>query len=217
MVYHIFCEKHTPLKLRRTLESQEKKMKEEIEKFFKFAEKYCTTMVSLNYQRQRQGSLTEQITLDQNTGYQRMRRKEDDPSYLNLIQKYKEIISQKNSSLSLESNHKGESENVFSIKDALESHMWINKDKMLAADDEVWGIMPYKNLTPEQKYNKYRKICAKLRHENKAKEHQRNIERDENSDDDDDYNIKEDRQKEKNRRNMKKNKEKQSKIKSSVS
>ena len=39
MVYYIYCSKHTPLQLRRQLETREKKKKEEIAKFFKAIEK----------------------------------------------------------------------------------------------------------------------------------------------------------------------------------
>lgn len=39
----IYCEKHTPLKLRRILENKEKKYKEEIFKFYRSIEKYYDT------------------------------------------------------------------------------------------------------------------------------------------------------------------------------
>lgn len=38
--YYIYCEKHTPLKLRRLYEQKEKKTKEEIFRFFKTLNKY---------------------------------------------------------------------------------------------------------------------------------------------------------------------------------
>ena len=38
--YIINCERHTPLKLRRILESKEKRYRDEISKFFKQVEKY---------------------------------------------------------------------------------------------------------------------------------------------------------------------------------
>ena len=38
--YYIYCEKHTPLKIRRLYESKEKKTKEELFRFFKTLNKY---------------------------------------------------------------------------------------------------------------------------------------------------------------------------------
>jgi len=43
--YFIFCEKHTPLKLRRTLETKEKKYRDDLTKFCKSIEKYYFTYV----------------------------------------------------------------------------------------------------------------------------------------------------------------------------
>ena len=215
MIYHILCEKHKPLKLRRTLETQEKKLKDELDKFFKLAEKFCSTMASLHNQRQKQIVLNETITTDMNSQQKkRGAKKEDMTSYLNLVKKYKEIASKISDFELSKNNKKRDFENSFLIKEENKTIKSIISETMLTVDDEVWKIMPYKNLTPEQKYNKYKRICTGLKQENKIKDFKRNTEKEIYINSESDYSIEEvEKQiKEKKKRIIKKNKEKKSTI-----
>lgn len=52
-------------------------------------------------------------------------------------------------------------EEIFKVTDTHIPRTSINKK--LSADDELWSYMPYKSLTPAQKYKKYKKIMNKIK------------------------------------------------------
>lgn len=89
--------------------------------------------------------------------------------YLNLVEEWRKKIPSKLYTITLiKARHtvKDEfgsiiKEDVFKVTDTHIPRQ--NPHKKIGADDEVWTIMPYKNLTPAQKYKKYKKFMMKFK------------------------------------------------------
>jgi len=159
------------LKLRRTLESKEKKMKEEISQFFKLVEKYCHNMTN-NSHNNHTGPVDPILAPEK---VRKSEKREDTDYFMSLVEKYREITAKKPCVITLETafeeeKEEGNNEKFYNILNISLPKANFTKNRKLVADDEIWGVLPYKNYTPEQKYKKYRKICSVMRKESKAKE-----------------------------------------------
>lgn len=165
-MYHIFCEKHVPLKLKRTLETRENQAKGEIERFFKGIEKYYTAflMEPTKFELIPDSSLSQQqeenkLLIKKNKKrYQR----DDSDHFMNLIDKYRKKQMKKPSTITLQ---KIASENSCQHYEIIEIETPKNpnqKYKKLHINDDIWVQMPYKGLTPYEKYKKYKRILVKV-------------------------------------------------------
>jgi len=168
--------------LKRTLEAKEKKMRDDLTKFFKAVEKYYLTYLTDPKYMQK---IDPVLLLDRdNKDLLRKKRKyvkKDDGSYfLKLVEKYKnecvpapcvitvhklpkqtqaiDIEGQENSQVNIE-----DLPDRYEILEISTPKPAPKRDRRLTPDDEIWTIMPYKGLTPEQKYKKYRKILIQMR------------------------------------------------------
>jgi hypothetical protein len=165
-VYHIYCDKHIPLKLKRIIESRENKMREEIERFFKAVEKYYVLLLNKpkNIDLTPTPAILQNIDKSSLLKKKKKHRKKDDNNYfMNLVEKYRVQNVETPSTITLQRIPTKGSKNLYEITDMLISKPHSQKDRKLHADDEIWAAMPYKTLTPEQKYKKYRKLLVKMR------------------------------------------------------
>lgn len=100
-------------------------------------------------------------------------KKDDGAYFLKLIEKYRPkyrkspfIITLQQQVLELE----WDSSNQYQILDIEAPRGPLDPNRELTADDDIWELMPYKGLTPEQKYRKYKKLGSRAhrKHENKG-------------------------------------------------
>jgi len=175
-IYHIYCEKHTPLKLKRTIESLENKMKDEIQKFFNAIDKqYAAYLQESKPSRPELHASNTALTKEQILQEENLKRKkllsirEEGNYFLKLIDKY--ITQHKNQPLSitLQSVPSADGVDKFEIFDINIPKATHRAKTKLSFDDEIWRNMPYKNLTPEQKYQKYSKLHAEMKKKQKLK------------------------------------------------
>ncbi len=147
-------------------------MKEEIHQFFKLVEKYCHNMTN-NAHNNHGAATVDPILAPEKV--RKSEKREDTDYFMSLVEKYREITAKKPCVITLETafeeeNEEGNNEKLYNILNISYPKANFTKDRKLVADDEIWGVLPYKNYTPEQKYKKYRKICSVVRKESKAKE-----------------------------------------------
>lgn len=146
-------------------------MKEEISQFFKLVEKYCHNMTN-NSHNNHTGPVDPILAPEK---VRKSEKREDTDYFMSLVEKYREITAKKPCVITLETafeeeKEEGNNEKFYNILNISLPKANFTKNRKLVADDEIWGVLPYKNYTPEQKYKKYRKICSVMRKESKAKE-----------------------------------------------
>ena len=186
MTYSIYCDKHTPLKLRRTLEISESKQKSDIFKFCRAIERYYqlysseeTKAKSLLLEPKAHSSLVESSTLSQKLKKSSKKTEtnyfdspfmtESKRKYLSLVEEWRKkvpsmlytITLAKTRFLAKDKDNNIVKEDGYTVIDTHTPRR--NPHKKLGADDEVWFCMPYKNLTPTQKFKKYKKIINSLK------------------------------------------------------
>jgi len=163
------------------LDAREKKMRDDLTKFFKSLEKYYIAYINdpKNYGVAINPALLQDKESKALLKKKKKYIKKDDGSYfLKLVEKYRGhfvktpcvITLQKlpdRPPEALEGPEGGaieeESKPRYEIIDITPPKIPPKKDRKLLPEDEIWVIMPYKGLTPEQKYKKYRKLSIKIR------------------------------------------------------
>lgn len=89
--------------------------------------------------------------------------------YLNLVEEWRKKVPENLYTITLEKKRLTlkDAENQFTKEEVyrvIDTNVpRANPSKRLNMNDQVWSIMPYKNLTPQQKYKKYKKITMKLK------------------------------------------------------
>lgn len=82
---------------------------------------------------------------------------------MKLVDKYRDKYLNIPCSVTLQKSYEDETRQDYEILDIAPPRLPPKRDRKLTIDDELWIIMPYKNFTPEQKFDKYRKILTKLK------------------------------------------------------
>jgi len=174
-IYHIYCEKHTPLKLKRTIEGLESKMREDIQKYFAAIEKQYAAYLLESQPARPEINTSRALTKEQAIQEENLKKKkalsirEEGNYFLRLIDKY--IAQHRNLPLSitLQSLPSEDGADKFEIFDINIPKINNRNKTKLSSDDEIWRSMPYKNLTPEQKYQKYSKLHSLMKKKQKIK------------------------------------------------
>mgnify|MGYP000863141416 FL=1 len=182
-LYTLYCEKHTPLKLRRTIEAKDKKQKEDILKFCRAAERYHSLYAAATKSTKtnsgenapqtdskdaqaKSSALQKKLSLSLK---KKLSKYDPGTLYLNLVEEWRKKVPSKLYTITLaKTRHTVKDdfgsivkEDVFKVTDIHIPRS--NPHKKIGADDEVWTHMPYKNLTPAQKYKKYKKFMMKFK------------------------------------------------------
>ena len=173
------------------LENKEKKKREEINKFFKAAEKCfafsyqdpqlfgqistpnlnnASVFNTVSVDSHRSSSLPPEskdriLFKKKKSANTPTNSKKDDSTYfLKLVEKYRTkfhkspfIISLQRQILDLELNSPG----LYQITDIQVPKGQPDEHRDLVVDDDIWQLMPYKGLTSEQKYRKYKKLIGR--------------------------------------------------------
>lgn len=165
--YLIFCEKHTPLKLKRILENKEKKYQDEIIKFTRTIEKYYQTYNSEHKVRAMQIAKSKKL-------------------FKKFIQKSRteQTRDTRNFAFSLKQCFKSEEENNFviylnKISDQLDEPLENSADltkydifetnipkkiiTCIRKHDDFWNKFQFKNLEPSRLYKKYYSIIKRYK------------------------------------------------------
>ena len=156
MQYCIFCYKHTPLKLKRFLETKSKKYKKEIMKFCHSLEKFHD---NYNYeQKLKETNISDKKKFIQNYISRIMKEnKKKDKDFISHLLAYMkrlpEYLFQINLIKKLDTNI------IYTLADTKipkKIHLKTN----IPRSDEIWKNFKYKNLNPAQLYKRYRKIIV---------------------------------------------------------
>jgi len=165
MLFYIFCKKHTPLKLKRILESKENKIREDIDRFFKTIDKQYmnflaeTQQLSILNDQSQQKDPSKKISIKN-----KLNNMKDDRGYfMKLVEKYRMASNEIPCSITVKWVPHEWNANLYEISDITLPRPALKPDRKLTPEDIIWSVMPYKNLTPEQKYDKYRKILIRLK------------------------------------------------------
>jgi bromodomain and PHD finger-containing protein 1 len=165
MGYAIFCEKHTPLKLRRTLETKEKKYRDELTKFCKSIEKYYFTYVHElkgTSNPDLDGLTDDQAKLLLKKKKNKMILKDDASYFIKLVEGWRAKVPSQLSTITLQRvpiKDQAEQKDGYILLDtSLAPKSAYLSTRRLTPQDELWNRMPYKHLTPDQKFKKYKKL-----------------------------------------------------------
>ncbi len=145
-------------------------MLDEIDRFFKTIERcynnYLTENQLLNpgTEQALQKDLNKKLLLKN-----KQNLKDDRGYFLKLVDKYRVRSFEVPWTLTVQKIASG-NPGKFQLVDFTLPRASLRPDRKLAADDEIWTLMPYKNYTPAQKYEKYRKITTKLKKKQDVKE-----------------------------------------------
>lgn len=188
----MFCECHTPLKLRRTLESKEKKQREDIYKFCKTVEKYYNYCSSNKKPPKKQPVIAKPKTEEKerveraggNKANQKQKNKllketmatNSSQLFLNLVEEWRRKVPSSLYTITLaKMRHTIKDDENQIIKEemfkVIDTHVpRADAGKKLGLGEEIWTHMPYKNYTPLQKYKLYRKITKKMKDQETEKQ-----------------------------------------------
>ena len=175
LCYTIYCDKHTPLKLRRVLESKEKKEREEILKFCKALDRCHQAYISeqkaaMLYQNEYSASYEEvPEILKSNSAVKKKksRPEQETEEFLEQLTYWMSRIPADQHLINLEQVNQTsidpvpndqKTEPVYKVIDT--SFIPNDPARKLTADDPIWHYIQYKDFSVLQKYNKYRKLAA---------------------------------------------------------
>lgn len=160
MNYFIYCEKHTPLKLKRLLENKEKKYQEEIIKFTRTIEKYYETYNSEHRIKCIQIAKTKK-SFKKYFKKPRMERHKDTKLFFSMIKEHFNSNDENKHIIFLKKNEKIELENSPTYE-ILEINKPKNIITSIPKNDFFWKTFKYKTLEPAQTYKKYYSSLRKI-------------------------------------------------------
>jgi len=82
---------------------------------------------------------------------------------MKLVEKYKELLTKRPTIIALQKTSEDDSNNLFKILDIITPRNPAQDNKKLSASDDIWKMIPYKQFTPEEKYEKYKKIMDRAK------------------------------------------------------
>lgn len=174
-LYVIYCETHKPLKLRRLLETKDKKEKLEITDFSKAIEKnYQAYLVELrNAQAYANRHQPEQNGMEIENSMATSLRKKKSPNedpvdpFLKEVEALKKKIpatkhliylDRKQEVSTDEATGEQRTQDYYQVADTVVIPN--DPNRKLTPKDEIWNHIRYKNFTPSQKYNLYKRLVA---------------------------------------------------------
>lgn len=150
------------------IEARDKKKRDEVNKFFKAIDKYYMTYLSEPQSSGLSSGMssnfgtfaTEIPKLPKKKSYvttttMAQPKKED---FLKLVEKFKKKMCKEPCTITLKEKIEDglwESKILYEI---LDIQAPLDKDRELLADDDIWEVMPYKGLTADQKFRKYKEL-----------------------------------------------------------
>lgn len=151
------------------IEAKDKKKRDEVNKFFKAIDKYYMTYLSEPQSSGLPSGMSSNFGLFSSeipkihkkksyvttTTVAQQPKKED---FLKLVEKYRKKMCKEPCSITLQERIEDglwESKYLYEIIDIQPP---LDKDRELLADDDIWEVMPYKGLTADQKYRKYKEL-----------------------------------------------------------
>lgn len=190
-MYNIYCEKHTPLQLKRTLESKDKKNREDITRFFKALDRYYLTFLN----EPRLFGLEGSAVIPQNEEVAKIlaattaapkkkkpqesapptSRREDGSYYFKLVEKFRKKSCKIPCYITLQKTHDMENVETYKILEVTNPKPPLAPDRRLGEKDPIWEMMQYKGLTSLQKYRKYKKIEYKMKKKAREKEEKEKV------------------------------------------
>jgi len=185
VVYNIYCEKHTPLQLKRTLESKDKKNREDITRFFKALDRYY--LAYLNEPRLFGVDIPGLGVVPQNEEVAKIlstvikkkkpaenmppiSRREDGTYYFKLVERFRKKSCKIPCYITLQRTHEKENTETYKVLDVTPPKQPLAPDRRLGEKDPIWEMIQYKGLTSLQKYRKYKKIEYKMKKKAQEKE-----------------------------------------------
>ena len=139
-------------------------MKREIDTFFKALDKYY--IVSMSQQKTYDmGTPTPAIEQEKKLLTKKMKKlsqKNDSNYFMKLVEKYKELLAKRPTIITLQKTLEDDSNDLFKILDIITPRNPAQDNKKLSASDDIWKMIPYKQFTPEEKYEKYKKIMDRV-------------------------------------------------------
>ena len=144
------------------LEDKKNQMKREIETFFRALDKFY--LASLSHPKiLNPNTVTPEMKPENKFLAKKLKKlsqKNDTNYFMKLVEKYKELAAKRPTIITLQKTSK--EDNLFSILDVIAPRNLTQDKKRLQANDDIWKMIPYKHFTPEQKYEKYKKIMDKV-------------------------------------------------------
>ncbi len=136
-------------------------MRIEIEKFFQAVQKGILEVKQTPKSAEKNPETLDVFQQKENYTENKIRKQKDDANYfMKLVHKYKEKFPQDPITITLENSDIGEFK-ITEINAPIGNEELTLKEK-LRPDDYIWQIMPYKNLSAEEKYKKYHGIILKV-------------------------------------------------------
>mgnify|MGYP000887147802 CR=1 FL=1 len=173
--YVIYCEKHIPLKLRRLLEAKEKKEKEEISKFCKaieriyqayLAEQKTARLYSSEYRIDPAMADVEIPSLS-SSKKKKPKGDGDNDQFMQMIEELRWKVPESKHIIYLDRKQSFVPDPETGMERAVEYYEVTNTlvvqndpHRRLTPRDEIWTHLQYKDYTPLQKYNKYRRLLT---------------------------------------------------------
>lgn len=144
-------------------------MREDLYRFFKAVERQHTAYLTEMKQKGIEPGPAQTILKEQEAKSLHLKKKkalsikEEGNYFLKLIEKYIELYRSMPFSISVQHIASEEYPDQYKLTDITFPRKIAKNDKRLTPEDEIWSVMPYKNLTPEQKYLKYKKLYTQTK------------------------------------------------------
>ena len=144
-------------------------MREDLYRFFRAVEKQHTAYLTEMKQKGIEPGPAQTILKEQEAKSLHLKKKkalsikEEGNYFLKLIEKYIELYRSMPFSITLQHVLSEDYPDKYKLLDTSFPRKIVKNDKRLTPEDEIWSVMPYKNLTPEQKYLKYKRLYTQMK------------------------------------------------------
>ena len=172
--------------MKRTLESKDKKNREDITRFFKALDRYYLTFLN----EPRLFGLEGSAVVPQNEEVAKIlaaavsvpkkkkpqenapptSRREDGSYYFKLVEKFRKKSCKIPCYITLQKTHDVENAETYKVLEVTNPKPPLAPDRRLGEKDPIWEMMQYKGLTSLQKYRKYKKIEYKMKKKARERE-----------------------------------------------
>ena len=147
-------------------------MKQEIEDFFKAVEKHYINFLSAPKMPELVHNPIIPQDLDKKSlskkslskKKRKNSKKEDAASFLRLVEEYQTKFQERSVTITIQDLTPNNSNKLYKVIDIPNLSTSSQSNKRIHANDELWTIIPYRTLTPHQKFQKYKKLKAQVIH-----------------------------------------------------
>ena len=141
-------------------------MKQETEDFFKAVEKHYINFLSAPKTPELVHAPIIPQELDKKPLSKKKRKnskKEEAASFLRLVEEYQEYqtkFQEKSVTITIQDLTPNNPNKLYKVIDVPSLSTSSQGNKRIHANDEIWAMIPYRTLTPHQKFQKYKKLKA---------------------------------------------------------